>query len=98
MFGIPLVNGNHVTMKETVSIDSVGRLVLPKRVREALGIRGKMVVEIELIDGRVELSAPRKPMGPTKRRRGRLIYDGPLAEDWESGEAITRMRERRLQQ
>lgn len=31
-------------------MDKVGRLVLPKRIREAIGIEGCMVINVEVVD------------------------------------------------
>ncbi len=83
-------------MKQDVTIDEVGRLVLPKAVRESLGIRGRTDVAIEVVGDTVRISVPSPPPGPTKRRRGRMVYCGPLPEDWDSGEAVARMREGRI--
>lgn len=44
-----------------VAIDQVGRLVIPKSLRAELGIRGAAEVEINAIDGRLELSVPDVP-------------------------------------
>ena len=41
-----------------VTIDAAGRLVLPKPLREALGIAGGATVEVTLRDGRVEIEVP----------------------------------------
>ncbi len=40
-------------MKTT--IDSAGRVVVPKKLREILGLRGGEVLEIRETDGRIEL-------------------------------------------
>ena len=83
-------------MKTDVTIDEVGRLVLPKSVRESLGIRGRMAVAIEVVSGTARISVPPPPPGPTKTRRGRMVYSGPLPEDWDSADAVARMREQRI--
>jgi bifunctional DNA-binding transcriptional regulator/antitoxin component of YhaV-PrlF toxin-antitoxin module len=83
-------------MKTTVLVDEVGRMVLPKSVREAIGISGRMNVTIEVVSGAAQISTIESRPGVVARRRGRTVYTGPLPSDWESGEAVSRMRERRL--
>ena len=87
--------GNSNTMKTTVLIDEVGRMVLPKSVRKAIGIAGRMSVNIEIVAGTAHLfTLERRPAAA--RRRGRTIHTGSLPSDWDSGEAVSRMREQRL--
>jgi len=40
------------------TIDAAGRLVVPKRLRDELGFRGGMELEIEAVDGRLEVAVP----------------------------------------
>jgi AbrB family looped-hinge helix DNA binding protein len=51
-----------------VSIDSAGRVVIPKPLRDQLGFSPETPLEVEVVDGRLELSAPHEPtklvMGP----------------------------------
>ncbi len=44
-----------------ISIDNVGRMVIPKSLRAELGITGPAEVEIVATDGRLELSVPEVP-------------------------------------
>ena len=83
-------------MKTSVTVDEVGRLVLPKRIREAIGVSGRMSVSVEVVENEVRITAPEPARGSVERRRGRLVYGGPLPEGWDSGEAVLRLRERRL--
>ena len=83
-------------MKTTVTVDEVGRMVLPKAVREAIGISGRMSVKIEIVSGTAQISAPDHHGNAVARRRGRTVYTGPLPADWDSGEAVSRMREQRI--
>ncbi|MGA7703808.1 MAG: hypothetical protein WB998_02815 [Solirubrobacteraceae bacterium] len=39
-----------------VAIDRVGRLVIPKTLREELGVRGPTDLELTAVDGRLELT------------------------------------------
>jgi AbrB family looped-hinge helix DNA binding protein len=40
------------------TIDAAGRIVVPKRLREELGLGAGTEVELEAIDGRLELTVP----------------------------------------
>jgi hypothetical protein len=71
-------------------------MVLPKAVREAIGVFGRMSVSVEVVDNAAHISAPETARGAVVRRRGRLVYGGPVPADWDSGEAVLKMRERRL--
>jgi bifunctional DNA-binding transcriptional regulator/antitoxin component of YhaV-PrlF toxin-antitoxin module len=93
-----LPNGNLLNMKTTVTVDEVGRMVLPKPVREAIGISGRTNVTIEIVSGTAQIAVIDRRNGPVTRRRGRTVFAGPLPPEWDSGEAISRMRERRNRQ
>lgn len=41
-----------------VTVDAAGRLVLPKTLREAVGIDGGATVEVKLRDGHIEIEVP----------------------------------------
>ncbi len=92
----PLANalpiGKLADMKTTVMVDEVGRMVLPKPAREAIGISGRMNVSIEVVSGTAQISTLERRSGQVARRRGRTVYAGSLPSDWDSGEAVSRMR------
>lgn len=54
------------------TIDSAGRIVVPKRLREALGFKPGQRLELSAIDGRLEIQHPATPMR-LERRGGRLV-------------------------
>lgn len=83
-------------MKASALVDEVGRMVLPKSIRDAMGISGRMTVQIEIVSGAAQISITQGPPGALVRRRGRTVYGGELPADWDSAEAVSRMRERRL--
>jgi len=65
-----------------VSIDSAGRVVVPKQLRDELGLTPATPLEIEIVDGHLELSAPHKPAklisgphGPSIAATGTPITD-----------------------
>jgi AbrB family looped-hinge helix DNA binding protein len=53
----------------TITMDSAGRLIVPKAIREQAGLRPDTPLEISYRDGRVEIApAPRKVKIVTKGR------------------------------
>jgi bifunctional DNA-binding transcriptional regulator/antitoxin component of YhaV-PrlF toxin-antitoxin module len=83
-------------MRANVTVDEVGRLVLPKEVREAIGVFGRTSVQIEVVDNAALITAPVPANRAVSRKKGRLVYSGPLPENWDSGEAVVQMRARRV--
>ncbi len=68
-----------------VSIDSAGRVVVPKPFRDQLGISPATPLEIEVVDGHLELSVPSEPPtviegahGPCFAPTGTPITDAQL--------------------
>lgn len=55
------------------TIDSAGRVVIPKAVREAAGLEAGAEVEVEFRDGRIELEPATVPMRLVKRTQGATI-------------------------
>lgn len=51
------------------TIDAAGRLIVPKPLRDALGLRGGETLEISLADGRLEIDVP--PLQVRLEDRGR---------------------------
>lgn len=83
-------------MKASIVVDEVGRLVLPKEIREAIGVFGRMSLQVEVVDNTARISAPEGTHTPLKRKGKRMVYGGTLPDSWESGEAVLKMRERRV--
>jgi AbrB family looped-hinge helix DNA binding protein len=67
------------------AIDSAGRIVVPKVLRERLGLTGGRAVEIREREGRLEIEPAPTPMTLVKRRGGRVaVAKGklpPLTDD-----------------
>ncbi len=68
----------------TVSIDRVGRLVIPKEIRDAAGIEPGMPLVVTCREGRIEIEPRRRPVRIVKK--GRL----QVAMAVEEGEPLTR--------
>jgi AbrB family looped-hinge helix DNA binding protein len=54
------------------TIDSAGRIVVPKRLREELHFRPGQELELKAVDGRLEVEHPTTPIR-LEKRRGRLV-------------------------
>lgn len=70
-------------MKST--IDAAGRIVVPKALRERLGLIGGRTIEIRERDGRLEIEPAPTPMRLVRRRGGRVAVPArklpPLTDD-----------------
>ena len=62
-------------MKTT--IDRAGRIVVPKALREAIGLEPGAEIELHASDGRIELGPA--PLEVRLERRGRLLVAVPVA-------------------
>ncbi|MDH4345617.1 MAG: AbrB/MazE/SpoVT family DNA-binding domain-containing protein [Thermoleophilia bacterium] len=58
-------------MKTT--IDKAGRIVIPKPMRDELGLRGGTEVEVELVDGHIEIEATAARMWLERNDDGFLV-------------------------
>lgn len=54
------------------TIDGAGRIVVPKALRERLGLTGGREVDIREREGRLEIEPAPVPMSLVKRRGGRV--------------------------
>jgi AbrB family looped-hinge helix DNA binding protein len=61
------------------TIDSAGRIVVPKAIREELALYGGEELELTAVDGRIEIEVPPTPMRLVKRRgHWAAVPDRPL--------------------
>ena len=57
------------------TIDTAGRIVVPKAIREELALYGGQELEVTTVDGRIEIEVPPTPMH--LERRGRILVAVP---------------------
>lgn len=55
------------------TIDSAGRIVIPKAIRDRLGLRGGEAVDIDESDGRIEVSRLRRKVELVEGEHGLLV-------------------------
>jgi AbrB family looped-hinge helix DNA binding protein len=74
-----------------VTIDKAGRVVVPKQLREELGLTPEITLEIDVVDGHLELSVPNKPAklitgphGPSIASTGTPITDKDVRDTLEA--------------
>ena len=77
------------------AIDSAGRVVIPKALRERAGLGAPRAIEITLRDGKIEIEPLPTPMSLVKRRGGVVAVpqgDLPRLTDEIVRETIERTR------
>ena len=57
-------------MKTTVTVDEVSWLVLPKNIRETIGVSGRRAVTVEVVGHATRITAPEPSRGAVSRTRG----------------------------
>jgi AbrB family looped-hinge helix DNA binding protein len=81
----------------TVTIDKAGRLVVPKEIRDRLGLQPGDELEIDEYNGRIELSKPRPERALVESLNGLLTLapdpDRPPVDGDEVRRQLERARE-----
>src|ERR1700689_2921659 len=94
---LPITNGKMAIMIAIVEIDKLGRLVVPKKVRDAVGMRPGVPLEMEVQGSEVVLRPQTAPRGLYKEE-GLWVYDSgaPMTNDmvneWIASDSERRMR------
>jgi AbrB family looped-hinge helix DNA binding protein len=79
----------------TLKIDKAGRVILPKPMRDRLGLRAGSDLEVEeTAEGIVLKPAEQKPS--LIRKGGFLVYAGEIPPGWDAVKAIQEDREERM--
>lgn len=79
-----------------VAIDKAGRLVIPKPIREELALSPGTVLEIEVIDSRLELSVPNTPAALVEGPHGPSLAAGGAPLDDEQVRRVLETTRRRM--
>ena len=77
------------------TIDAAGRIVVPKSLRDALGLASGQVLEIRACDGRLEIDIAPTPMRLERRGRGVVAVSEVPIEPLSAGtvrETLERVR------
>lgn len=62
-----------------VPIDKAGRVVIPKGIRDQLGLREGQELDVDAHDGSIRLSVPAREMRVEGHgKQARLVVDGPM--------------------
>ena len=79
-----------------VTIDQAGRIVVPKPLREELGLSPHTQLEIEVIDGHLEVSAQHEPAAVVDGPHGPIVAaTGTPISDEDVRRVLEAARERR---
>jgi AbrB family looped-hinge helix DNA binding protein len=79
-----------------VTIDKAGRIVVPKAMRDELGLTPDTDLDIEVVDGRLEVSPPQSSARLVEGRYGPVIETpGARVTDEDIRRTLEAVRERR---
>jgi len=79
-----------------VSIDRAGRVVIPKAMRQELGLSPDTPLDIDVVDGHIELSSTHEPARVVEGPHGPIVAaTGTPISDQEVRQLLEVTRERR---
>jgi AbrB family looped-hinge helix DNA binding protein len=80
-----------------VTIDKAGRLVVPKEIRDRMGLHAGDELEIEEFNGKIEISKPRRERELVENEDGLLVLEpdpnAPVVTQEEIREELERVRD-----
>lgn len=82
-------------MTKRLSLDKAGRVVIPKPMREALGLRPGDALIVEGSGESITLK-PARDESAVRRERGHWVYHGALPKHFSITDAIRTDREERI--
>ncbi len=91
---LPIFLGNLAIMNATLEIDKLGRLLVPKKMREALHLRPGDKLDA-YIKGEQLLLEPKHAARGLHKRNGRVVFDGGEGLSPDVNEWIDRQRRER---
>lgn len=80
-------------MKETITIDASGRLVVPKWVRRQLNLSGGDRLQAAVVGGRIELTPVGGAKEPTLARKAGIMVLGRTGASVDAAAAVAAERE-----
>lgn len=90
-------NGIAYTMSSTITMDTAGRLVLPKAMRDRLHLRAGSKLRIDVIADKIELT-PEPDEGVRLVRKGGLLVITGMKKPFDAVAAVRAAREERGEQ
>lgn len=84
---MPFFDGKMAFMDTTVEMDKAGRVVLPKKVRDALHLRAGQRLTLHVTDDTISLS-PQQPGRGLYRKNGWLVYDSGVPMSAEMADSL----------
>jgi AbrB family looped-hinge helix DNA binding protein len=79
-----------------ISIDKAGRLILPKPIRDRLGLREDSKLRVHSTAEHVVLTPVKPPAGLIRDQDGWLVFSGGLAPEMDWGSLVEKDREERI--
>src|ERR1051325_1250551 len=89
-------NGNFPTMKTKVQLDTAGRVVVPKKIRERFRLQGGDTLTLEVKGDAIELR-PEKPTAQLRRVNGVLVLVSDMSLPSER-DLVAESREERIEE